>query len=165
MYALIYCTMTGIRGVQTRMWGCAMEPLKPLEAGDPREVGPYRLVARLGAGGMGRVFLGRSRGGRAVAVKVVRPELAEGTEGAEFRERFAREVAAARRVNGVFTAGVVDADPDARPPWLATAYVPGVSLDTAVALSGGMAGRAADVACRRAGGGSGGDPCGRCDPP
>ncbi|MEU2158036.1 serine/threonine-protein kinase [Streptomyces sp. NPDC019396] len=110
-----------------------MEPLKPLEAGDPREVGPYRLVARLGAGGMGRVFLGRSRGGRAVAVKVVRPELAEG---AEFRERFAREVAAARRVNGVFTAGVVDADPEAHPPWLATAYVPGVSLDVAVARSG-----------------------------
>ncbi|WP_448321819.1 serine/threonine-protein kinase, partial [Streptomyces sp. CO7] len=74
-----------------------------------------------------------SKGGRAVAVKVVRPELAEDRE---FRQRFAREVAAARRVNGVFTAGVVDADPEADPPWLATAYVPGVSLDTAVALHG-----------------------------
>ncbi|WP_328392558.1 serine/threonine protein kinase [Streptomyces sp. NBC_00390] len=110
-----------------------MEALKPLGAGDPREVGPYRLVARLGAGGMGRVYLGRSRGGRAVAVKVVRPELAEDHE---FRQRFAREVTAARRVNGVFTAGVVDADPDADPPWLATAYVPGMSLDVAVARSG-----------------------------
>ncbi|MFE7773283.1 serine/threonine-protein kinase [Streptomyces sp. NPDC057445] len=110
-----------------------MESLKPLGGGDPREMGPYRLVARLGAGGMGRVYLGRSRGGRAVAVKVVRPELAEDHE---FRQRFAREVAAARRVNGVFTAGVVDADPDADPPWLATAYVPGMSLDVAVARSG-----------------------------
>ncbi|MFF3327000.1 serine/threonine protein kinase [Streptomyces sp. NPDC002889] len=110
-----------------------MESLKPLGAGDPHAVGPYRLVARLGAGGMGRVYLGRSRGGRAVAVKVVRPELAEDHE---FRLRFAREVAAARRVNGVFTAGVVDADPDADPPWLATAYVPGLSLDVAVARSG-----------------------------
>ncbi|MER5476429.1 serine/threonine-protein kinase [Streptomyces sp. NPDC002734] len=104
-----------------------------LGAGDPERVGPYRLVRRLGAGGMGRVYLARSKGGRAVAVKVVRPELAEDRE---FRQRFAREVAAARRVNGVFTAGMVDADPDADPPWLATAYVPGVSLDTAVALHG-----------------------------
>jgi hypothetical protein len=104
-----------------------------LKAGDPEWVGPYRLVRRLGAGGMGRVYLARSKGGRAVAVKVVRPELAEDRE---FRLRFAREVAAARRVNGVFTAGVVDADPEADPPWLATAYVPGVSLDTAVALHG-----------------------------
>ncbi|MFE5208109.1 serine/threonine-protein kinase [Streptomyces sp. NPDC056600] len=104
-----------------------------LGAGDPERVGPYRLVRRLGAGGMGRVYLARSKGGRAVAVKVVRPELAEDRE---FRQRFAREVAAARRVNGVFTAGVVDADPEADPPWLATAYVPGVSLDTAVALHG-----------------------------
>ncbi|MFE3328950.1 serine/threonine-protein kinase [Streptomyces sp. NPDC059176] len=110
-----------------------MASLKPLGAGDPRDVGPYRLIARLGAGGMGRVYLGRSRGGRAVAVKVVRPELAED---GEFRLRFAREVVAARRVNGVFTAGVVDADTDADPPWLATAYVPGLSLDMAVAGSG-----------------------------
>ncbi|AGS67095.1 putative serine-threonine protein kinase [Streptomyces collinus Tu 365] len=102
-------------------------------AGDPDRVGPYRVVGRLGAGGMGRVYLARSKGGRAVAVKVVRPELAEDRE---FRQRFAREVAAARRVNGVFTAGVVDADPDADPPWLATAYVPGISLDTAVARHG-----------------------------
>ncbi|MGW3151415.1 protein kinase domain-containing protein [Streptomyces sp. NPDC001177] len=110
-----------------------MEALRALGVGDPDWVGPYRLVGRLGAGGMGRVYLARSRGGRAVAVKVVRPELAEDRE---FRQRFAREVAAARRVNGVFTAGVVDADPEADPPWLATAYVPGISLDTAVARYG-----------------------------
>ncbi|MFF7187492.1 protein kinase [Streptomyces sp. NPDC008222] len=110
-----------------------MEALRALGVGDPERVGPYRVVGRLGAGGMGRVYLARSKGGRAVAVKVVRPELAEDRE---FRQRFAREVAAARRVNGVFTAGVVDADPAADPPWLATAYVPGVSLDTAVARHG-----------------------------
>ncbi|MFJ3233955.1 serine/threonine-protein kinase [Streptomyces sp. NPDC086787] len=113
--------------------GGHMEALRALGAGDPEQVGPYRVVARLGAGGMGRVYLARSKGGRAVAVKVVRPELAEDRE---FRQRFAREVAAARRVNGVFTAGVVDADPQADPPWLATAYVPGISLDTAVARHG-----------------------------
>lgn len=104
-----------------------------LEAGDPRQVGRYRIVARLGAGGMGRVYLGRTPGGRAVAVKVVRPELAED---AEFRRRFAREVAAARRVNGAFTAGVVDADPEGSPAWLATVYVPGLSLGEAVAAHG-----------------------------
>ncbi|MDQ0762858.1 outer membrane protein assembly factor BamB family protein [Streptomyces canus] len=110
-----------------------MEPFEALEAGDPRQVGRYRIVARLGAGGMGRVYLGRSPGGRFVAVKVVRPELAED---AGFRRRFAREVAAARRVNGAFTAGVVDADPDGSPAWLATVYVPGVPLGDAVAAHG-----------------------------
>ncbi len=110
-----------------------MEAFEALEAGDPEQVGRYRIVARLGVGGMGRVYLGRSPGGRAVAVKVVRPELAED---GEFRRRFAREVAAARRVNGVFTAGVVDADPDGSPAWLATAYVPGVALGDAVTAHG-----------------------------
>ncbi|MDQ0935146.1 serine/threonine-protein kinase [Streptomyces turgidiscabies] len=110
-----------------------MEAFEALEAGDPEQVGRYRIVARLGAGGMGRVYLGRSPGGRAVAVKVVRSELAED---GEFRRRFAREVAAARRVNGVFTAGVVDADPDGSPAWLATAYVPGVALGDAVTAHG-----------------------------
>ncbi|MER5931908.1 serine/threonine-protein kinase [Streptomyces sp. NPDC002054] len=104
-----------------------------LEAGDPRQVGRYRIVSRLGAGGMGQVYLGWSPGGRALAVKVVRPDLA-GEDG--FRRRFAREVAAARRVNGVFTAAVVDADPDGDPPWLATAYVPGLSLGEAVTAHG-----------------------------
>ncbi|RAJ75353.1 MULTISPECIES: serine/threonine-protein kinase [unclassified Streptomyces] len=110
-----------------------MTGIQATAAGDPEHIGPYRVVGRLGAGGMGRVYLARSKGGRAVAVKVVRPELAED---GEFRARFAREVASARRVNGVFTAGVVDADTEANPPWLATAYVPGLSLDTAVARHG-----------------------------
>ncbi|MFG2294252.1 protein kinase [Streptomyces sp. NPDC048603] len=104
-----------------------------LRAGDPTQVGPYRITGRLGGGGMGTVYLGRSRGGRAVAVKVVRPELAED---AEFRRRFVREVTAARQVNGVFTAGLIDADPDGRPPWLATAYVSGPSLNDAVRAHG-----------------------------
>ncbi|MDT0265858.1 serine/threonine-protein kinase [Streptomyces sp. DSM 44915] len=101
-----------------------------LEAGDPRQVGRYRLLARLGAGGMGQVFLARSPGGRELAVKVVRAELAED---AGFRERFASEVTAARRVTGIFTASVVDADPAGSPAWLATEYVPGMSLGQAIA--------------------------------
>ncbi|MFD7877745.1 serine/threonine-protein kinase [Streptomyces sp. NPDC059766] len=96
-------------------------------------MGRYRIVARLGAGGMGRVYLAHSPGGRPVAVKVVRSELAESED---FRRRFAREITAARRVNGAFTAGVVDADPDGSPAWLATTYVPGVSLGDAVAGHG-----------------------------
>jgi serine/threonine protein kinase len=81
--------------------------MEGLRAGDPPRIGPYRLLGRLGAGGMGQVFLGRSAGGRLVAVKVIRPELA-GEPG--FRARFEREVAAARNVGGLFTAVVVDAD-------------------------------------------------------
>ncbi|ONK13562.1 serine/threonine-protein kinase [Streptomyces sp. MP131-18] len=104
-----------------------------LHPADPRQVGRYRLAGRLGAGGMGRVYLGRSPSGRLVAVKLVRPELAEDPG---FRARFAREVAAARRVTGFFTAAVVDADPDGPSPWLATAYVPGLPLDEAVAAHG-----------------------------
>ncbi|MGW8501506.1 WD40 repeat domain-containing serine/threonine protein kinase [Streptomyces sp. CLCI03] len=100
-----------------------------LKGEDPGQIGPYRIMALLGEGGMGRVYLGLSRGGRSVAVKVVRPEL---TDDREFRRRFAREVDAARRVNGLFTAGVVDADPHGTPAWMATAYIPGVSLADAV---------------------------------
>jgi serine/threonine protein kinase len=100
-----------------------------LQPGDPRSVGPYGLLGRLGAGGMGQVFLGRSRGGRLVAVKVIRPELA-GEPG--FRARFAREVAAARNVGGLFTALVIDDDAQGPVPWLATAYVAGPSLAEAV---------------------------------
>ncbi|MFH8442515.1 PQQ-binding-like beta-propeller repeat protein [Streptomyces sp. NPDC018026] len=105
----------------------------PLTAGDPVRVGRYRLLARLGQGGMGRVYLARSPGGRAVAVKVVREALLR-DEG--FRRRFVREVAAARRVTGFFTAAVVDADPEGDPAWLATEYVPGLSLQDAVARHG-----------------------------
>src|ERR1022692_4374764 len=99
--------------------------VQELNTGDPQRIGPYRLLGRLGAGGMGRVFLGRSAGGRLVAVKVIRPELADDPE---FRARFGREVAAAKKVSGLFTAPVVDADLDGPMPWLATAYVAGPSL-------------------------------------
>ena len=96
-----------------------------LQAGDPSRIGPYRLFQVLGEGGMGRVYLGRSAGGRPVAVKVIRRELAADPG---FRSRFQREVAAARRVNGLYTAHVVDADPDGPEPWLATAYIDAPSL-------------------------------------
>jgi hypothetical protein len=107
--------------------------MAPLSDADPTRIGPYRLHGRLGAGGMGQVFLGRSPGGRMVAVKVVRPELAED---AEFLRRFATEATAARRVGGFYTAQVVDADPEGSPPWLATAYIPGPSLHQAVTAHG-----------------------------
>src|SRR5450755_5121075 len=103
--------------------------VRELQSGDPQTIGSYRLVGQLGGGGMGRVFLGVSAGGRPVAVKVIRAELAADTQ---FRMRFGREVASARRVSGVFTAMVVDADLDGPMPWLATAYVPGPSLSEAV---------------------------------
>ncbi len=99
--------------------------VRALQPADPRLIGPYRLVGQLGSGGMGRVFLAMSVGGRPVAVKMIRAELAADPD---FRRRFSREVAAARRVNGLFTALVVDADVDAKIPWLATAYVQGPSL-------------------------------------
>ncbi|MFJ8011150.1 protein kinase [Streptomyces sp. NPDC096339] len=107
--------------------------MQELEPGDPKQLGRYRVVARLGSGGMGRVYLGRSTSGRALAIKVVRAELAEDPQ---FRLRFAREVEAARRVTGFFTAAVVDADPDGTPAWLATAYVDGTSLQQAVQAHG-----------------------------
>ncbi|HEX4816822.1 MAG TPA: serine/threonine-protein kinase [Nonomuraea sp.] len=107
----------------------AAPPAAGLAAGDPRRIGPYRLLGRLGGGGMGQVYLGRSPGGRVVAVKVVRPDLAGDPD---FRRRFATEITAARRVGGFHTAQVVDADPEGDPPWLATAYIPGPSLYEAV---------------------------------
>jgi outer membrane protein assembly factor BamB len=97
----------------------------PLLKDDPRSVGGYKLVDRLGAGGMGVVYRGRSRSGREVAVKVVHAQYAEDTV---FRARFRQEIAAVRKVSGAFTAPVVDADPEAARPWMATQYVPGRSL-------------------------------------
>jgi hypothetical protein len=100
---------------------------------DPERIGPYAIIGRLGAGAMGQVFLGRSTAGRLVAVKTIRIDLAEEPG---FRARFAREVAAARQVSGVFTAAVVEADPEADLPWLATAYVPAPSLSRLVQACG-----------------------------
>ncbi|MCC3652396.1 serine/threonine protein kinase [Streptomyces sp. S07_1.15] len=107
--------------------------MQPLDTQDPRAIGPYRLLGRLGAGGMGRVYLGRSAGGRTVAVKVVHPHFAADRQ---FRERFRREVESARRVGGSWTAPVLDADPEAAVPWVATGYVAGPALSEAVAAVG-----------------------------
>ncbi|CAL9457831.1 serine/threonine-protein kinase [Streptomyces sp. enrichment culture] len=109
--------------------------MRPLEADEPTAVGPYRLLGRLGSGGMGRVYLGRSAGGRTVAVKIVHPHFALDEE---FRARFRREVEAARRVGGAWTAPVLDADPGARVPWVATAYAAGPSLAAAVTEGGAL---------------------------
>ncbi|MBO2464726.1 outer membrane protein assembly factor BamB family protein [Actinomadura violacea] len=107
--------------------------MAPLLAEDPRRIGGYTVVERLGAGGMGTVYLGRSASGLPVAIKVIHA----GRSGeAAFRARFAREVTAARAVSGAFTAPVIDADPAAEDPWLVTAYLPGMSLQQAVAEHG-----------------------------
>ncbi|MEU7380091.1 serine/threonine-protein kinase [Streptomyces sp. NPDC042207] len=111
----------------------ATEVFQPLQPDDPPVVAGYRLAARLGAGGMGRVYLSHTQGGRPVAIKVVRPELADDPV---FRRRFRREITAARRVRGAYTAELIDADADGVPPWLATLYVPGPSLTEAVARRG-----------------------------
>ncbi|WP_067481954.1 WD40 repeat domain-containing serine/threonine protein kinase [Actinomadura hibisca] len=113
--------------------------MDPLRNDDPRQIGPYRLEGRLGAGGMGEVFLGASPSGRKVAVKVVRAQYAADPE---FRRRFAREIEAARRVGGFHTAQVVDADPNAASPWMVTAFVPGPSLRQVVLRQGPLAPRA-----------------------
>ena len=109
-----------------------METLQP---DDPVELGTYRLLRRLGAGGMGRVYLARSPGGRTVAVKVVRPDLAADDD---FRDRFRHEIEIAKAVSGRFTAPVVDADPDAPLPWLATSYVLGPDLTDVIAAHGAL---------------------------
>ncbi|MFI8971521.1 serine/threonine-protein kinase [Nocardia asteroides] len=110
--------------------------MQPLGTNDPRQIGAYRLLGVLGAGGMGKVYLGRNMGGRTVAVKVIRPDLLGDPE---FRVRFRREVAAARRVGGACTAPVLDADVEADPPWLATGFVAGLALSDAVARFGPFA--------------------------
>ncbi|MFE2435926.1 serine/threonine-protein kinase [Streptomyces sp. NPDC059409] len=103
--------------------------MRKLGGGDPQHIGAYRLLGRLGAGGMGHVYLARSDRGRTVAVKLVREELAAVEE---FRERFRQEVESARRVGGHWTAPVLDADTEAAVPWVATGYVAGPSLQQVV---------------------------------
>ncbi|WP_369190766.1 PQQ-binding-like beta-propeller repeat protein [Streptomyces sp. R08] len=110
-----------------------------LRPGDTESIGGYALVDRLGSGGMGVVYLGRSASGRQVAVKVVHAQYALDEE---FRARFRQEIAAARRVSGAFTAPVVDADADAEVPWMATLYVPGRTLAEVVERDGPLTGRA-----------------------
>ncbi|MEU9101021.1 serine/threonine-protein kinase [Streptomyces sp. NPDC048361] len=108
---------------------------QPLADDDPRSVAGYLLSARLGAGGMGKVYLSYTPGGRPVAIKVIRPEFAEDPD---FRRRFQQEVRAAQRVQGLYTAPVIDSDTDGPRPWLATAYVQGPSLHAAVTAHGAM---------------------------
>lgn len=117
--------MTGEHGHEDHLHG----GIEPLTASDPARIGPYVLLGRLGAGGMGRVYLARSEGGRTVAVKVVHPEHVADPQ---FRARFRREVDAARRVGERYTAPVLNAEPDAESPWIATGYVPGLSLEQVV---------------------------------
>ncbi|MHA5049735.1 protein kinase domain-containing protein [Streptomyces sp. SD15] len=112
--------------------------MTPLSTGDPESIGGYTLLGRLGAGGMGVVYLGVSASGRQVAVKLVRETYAQEEE---FRTRFRQEIGAARRVSGAFTAPVVDADPDADRPWMATLYVPGRNLAEVVEKDGPLSQR------------------------
>lgn len=122
--------------------------VQPLTRTDPVRIGPFRLLGRLGGGSMGQVYLAASKAGRLVALKVIRPHLAENPD---FRRRFAAEVAAARTVQGPYTPAVVDADLQAAQPWMATTYIPGPSLSDAVDQSGPLppaviAGLAAGIA-------------------
>ncbi|NUT92394.1 MAG: serine/threonine protein kinase [Saccharothrix sp.] len=109
--------------------------MRPLRESDPPEVGQYGLLAELGRGGMGRVLLGSGPDGRLVAVKLVHEQFAE-DDG--FRARFRREVDASRAVSGAYTAAVVDADPDAPTPWLASVFVPGPSLHDTIQAVGAL---------------------------
>ncbi|MGH3175196.1 MAG: serine/threonine-protein kinase [Streptosporangiaceae bacterium] len=132
-YLWWFCRLRRENGPTSRYVVGVFALARELQPDDPQSIGPYRLVGQLGQGGMGRVFLGVSPGGRPVAVKAIRAELAANPE---FRARFGREVSAARRVSGVFTAQVVDADVDGPVAWMATAYVPGPSLAEAVDTHG-----------------------------
>jgi hypothetical protein len=109
--------------------------MQPLTSDDPAMIGGYRLQARLGAGGMGRVYLAFTAAGRPVALKVVRSDLGNDQD---FRVRFRQEIQAAQRVRGLYTAELIDADPAATPPWLVTAYVQGPSLQEVIDSDGPM---------------------------
>ncbi|MEU1149863.1 protein kinase [Streptomyces sp. NPDC005863] len=110
-----------------------------LRGGDPEEIGGYPLEARLGSGGMGTVFLARTASGRPVAIKLIHRQFADDEE---FRIRFRQEVAAARRVSGAFTAAVIDADPEAEHPWMATTFIEGHTLAQHIARKGPIGGPA-----------------------
>ncbi|MDQ0846491.1 serine/threonine protein kinase [Streptomyces sp. V1I6] len=110
--------------------------VQPARAGDPSRIGPYRIVGRLGAGGMGTVHAGVAPDGTRVAVKVVHPEQAEEPE---FRARFKREVELSSRVTGPYLVPLLSADTDAETPWLATAYVPGPTLHQHLLAHGPLA--------------------------
>jgi membrane-associated protease RseP (regulator of RpoE activity) len=109
--------------------------MQPLTSDDPATIGGYRLEARLGSGGMGRVYLAFTPAGRPVALKVVRSDLGDDQD---FRIRFEQEIQAAQRVRGLYTAELIDADPAASPPWLVTAYVPGPSVEEVIDRDGPM---------------------------
>jgi hypothetical protein len=109
--------------------------MQPLTSDDPAAIAGYRLEARLGSGGMGRVYLAFTPAGRPVALKVVRSDLGDDQD---FRIRFEQEIQAARRVRGLYTAELIDADPAATPPWLVTAYVPGPSVEEVIDRDGPM---------------------------
>ncbi|MGV9456520.1 protein kinase domain-containing protein [Streptomyces sp. NPDC003635] len=118
--------------------------MQRLRETDPRRIGPYEVLGRLGAGGMGEVYLAEGRGGLRLAVKVVRPEHAGDRT---FRARFRQELRAAREVggDGTYTARVVDADPDGEPPWMATEFVEGPTLAHAVLDDGPLPGPAVRI--------------------
>ncbi len=135
----------GRRGSGARVAGSAPSPLagntsRPLQPDDPRQLGSYQVIGRLGQGGMGTVFLGRAPDGTAVAIKVIRPELAQRPE---FRARFEREAESARRVRRFTTAAVLDADPHGPQPYLVTEFVEGPTLSRHVSIRGPL--RPADL--------------------
>ncbi len=107
--------------------------LKPVQDGDPKHIGPYQVIGLLGAGGMGRVYLGHRDDGVTAAVKVINEELAQDTA---FRERFRREVVATKAVTGPYVAAVIDYDVESEQPWLATEYVPAPSMHTVITKRG-----------------------------
>jgi serine/threonine protein kinase len=122
-----------------RRSSAADPPFVPLLPDDPREVGGYTLRARIGQGGMGTVFLSTSRGGRPIALKLVRREFADDPD---FRRRFAAEVAIARHVQGAYTVPVIDGDTEATQPWVATSYVPAPNLSAVIRRNGPLPARA-----------------------